>query len=86
MGLLIRKIEKAGQAWVLYCPRDLAAQGRKAIKEARLVERKVALFWLPATGLGEEVCPKAGSLPMTVRGKEVLHRQRGYTQKQDGQL
>jgi len=50
------------------------------------VERKVALFWLPATGLGEEVCPKASSLPTTVRGKEVLHRQRGYMQKQDGQL
>ena len=86
MGLLTRKIEKAGQAWVLYCPRDPAAQGPKVIKEARLVERKVALFRLPATGLGEEVCPKTGCLPMTVRGKEVLHRQRGYMQKQDGQL
>ena len=63
MLLLIGKIEKTGQAWALYCPQDLASQGPKVLKEARLVGRKVALFWLPATGLEEEVCPKIGSLP-----------------------
>ena len=44
MGLLTRKIEKAGQAWVLYCPRDPAVQGPKVIKEAWLVERRVGFI------------------------------------------
>ena len=75
--LLIRKIEKTGQAWALYCPQDLAAQGPKVLKEARLVGRKVALFWLPATGRGEEVCPKTGSLPPGQWGGKRFYIDRG---------
>ena len=38
---------------------DLAARHLKAIKEARLVKGKFALFWMLATGeCGTDVCPK----------------------------
>ena len=55
---------------------SLAAHHSKAIKEARLVERKTCSFWMLAVrGDGELLCKGWLPPPPTVRG-ESFHRQR----------
>ena len=54
----------------------LAASRSKAIKEARLVERKVVYFGCQQLGqgirVGADTCPKADYPPLTAREQELL--------------
>ena len=67
----------------------LAASHSKASKEARLVGRKVCLFWLLATEeIGEGRLLSKGQFPtLTIRGQKLLQAQGGgYMKKQYSQL
>lgn len=63
MGLLIRKIEKAGPGLGFVLFKDLVTRVQKLLKRPVTVERKVALFWLPATGAGGGSLSKLAACP-----------------------